>query len=264
MTLSLFPFTDSSSTEKSTGRGKSPAIWEGVPFAAAKLDPRFGFYKDEDFDGIGVDEDEFTVTALNSGASEGFAKLAQAHGVYSLVATTSADHRGAQVQVPGLGSFDPTNDNIVAVEFVVDLFRCSTFFIGLSGNTTSFFDASSVPPDDVDYIGFYRLNGGATSFVVHNEESTDVDDSAELVSASYWQAEAAGASTPARLGFKFNSSKVFAITVDGVPYKTDALSLGNTACPEAPLTLTLAIARGADVDEADVRLDIDLFQGFCN
>lgn len=249
-TLSKFPFGG-------TDPAKSPAIWEGVLDEAARSDPRYGNYWETHFNAIA--DDQVTVTALNSGASEGFAKLASAGGVRSLVATTAADHRGAQVLIPALGSFQVTDGGVLAIEFTVDLFRCSTFFIGLVEDGLTILDASSDLPTNASYVGFSRKNGGVVNFTARDDDGGgDTTDTEQVLAADYYHKLAAGESEPTRLGFKIHGGNNLVIAVDGTPYKTPADDFDLSALPSGEvLTIGLAAARGEDQDEDDVRLDAD-------
>ena len=252
---SLFPFT--------TGvtRGLQSALWDNVPFEPAQSNPEYGsfFYSDIN----NYFDVESSVTALNSGASESFTKIAGSKGKRRLTATTDTDHKGVQVLLPDIGSFQPAAGRQIVVDFGVNLRLCSTFFIGLVEDGITILSASSALPTNKDFIGFYRLNGGAVQFLNHKEDSPDVDDSiSALLAATYYHKESTAQDEVTRLGFKIDRLNRVYIAVDNVGYESDANTLSSSSIPDAALTPGIAIARGADQDEASVVLDVDYIAAF--
>lgn len=245
-------------------RGDMATLWKGANDRAAQGDGSHGSVFEMDFHVLpsGI----VTVTALNSATAEGFDKIAGQYGIASLVATTGADHRGAQVEFDTVGSFLNDANGELIVQFDVNLFRCSTFFLGLFETGATVFDASSALPTNIDFMGFYRLNGGAVNFVSNFDAGTDVTDTVEVLASDYYHAEAAGESEPTRLGFAVSNDKLRRLVVDDVAYKAAVDAYTNTALPSTSINLlpVIAIARGASQDETDVRLDVDrikIYQG---
>lgn len=246
-------------------RGDMATLWKSANDRAAMGDGTYGSVFEMDFHVLpttGV----VAVTALNSASAEGFAKIAGQYGSASLIATTAADHRGAQVYIPTLGSFTNDANGQLIFQADVNLFQCSTFFIGLMETGGTVFDASSALPTDLDYMGFYRLDGGVVSFVSNFDSGTDVTDTVTVLAADYYHKETAGESEPTRLGFAVSNDKLRRLVVDDVAYKSAIDAFTNTALPAATIGLSpvFAAARGATQDETAVRLDVDrikIYQG---
>jgi hypothetical protein len=251
-TLSIFPFTQDQVT-----RGLQAGLWDNVPFEAAKSNPQYGTFEYSDFDNFF--DTEATVTALNSGASESFDKVAATKGKRRLTATTAADHRGVQVLLPAIGSFQPAAGRTIVLDLGLDLRLCSTFFIGLIEDGATIFDASSVLPTNKDYIGFYRLDGGVVKFVSHKEGSPDVDDEVDLLAATYYHAESTAQDEITRIGLRISGLDKVRASIDNVGFRALMDTISGTSIPDGVLTPAFAIARGETQDEATVVLDADYY-----
>lgn len=252
-TLSLFPFTEGA-------RGLQAQLWGGIPRAAALTDPRHGTFVYSDFDNFF--DTEATVTALNSSTGEAFDKVAGTKGKRRLTATTGADHRGVQVLLPAIGSFQPADGRVICIEFGLDLRLCSTFFIGFIEDGATVFSAASALPTDKDYIGLYRVDGGVVKLVTHKEASTDVDDEVQILAADYYHKESTAQTEETRIGIKIVGLDSIYVVIDEQGYRSATETLSGLAIPDAVLTPALAAARGATQDEATVVIDADYYAAY--
>jgi hypothetical protein len=179
--------------------------------------------------------------------------------VVSLTATTDADHKGAQAAFPPVGDIVLHDTNRTIYEALVNLRKCSTFFVGLFETGEAVFGTTSAIPDK-GYVGFRRVNGGDVLFVVHKtgvtEQTVSVIPAADLSTPT---GSNAAADEPYKLGFAVNGHRTIDICVNGVIKAAEqaTLAVSSATLPATVLTRVVAALRGATADESAVRLDID-------
>lgn len=256
---------------KSTpGRELTPALWARILEAWAN-DPSVGSFDFDDFlqpisnttDASGA-HGWFIQDAVAGGTNESFASQASPDGVARLSADTGTDHFGIELHrgmtatnVAGVNlpthSTDPRGR--VVFEARVDLSGSDNYFVGLTEPIVEFLSATGTLPTSSDYIGFYRADSGDLKFVCANDNNggTAVTDEATILT----DAQITAKTDFVKLGFAVNRDQTVDIFVDGVSYRTQALTINSLALPIEGLTKKIATTRGATGDLASVAVDID-------
>lgn len=204
--------------------------------------------------------------------SEGFSTIADEDGVVSLIGTTGTDLQGVMAQA---GISASVGENIVTPQHtdgkgdVVFQARVylndqsnDTFFIGLaepSGGANTLLLNDNTLSLALDYVGFYRLNGGDIQFVCRNDNNGNT-------AVSYAVNVVAAANSPedeyVKLGFRLNANGTGEVFVDDDRIKRTSDTAVDIVVPVGAfpiefLTRTLAVARGATNDNATVALNCD-------
>jgi hypothetical protein len=270
-------------------RERSPALWNNALDNYAD-DKGVGVLRADDFEkGIvgAVDDWEagwwFSEAGAAGAASESFATNGEKYGEFVAGATTDTDHEGIKMQGGASASISegivlPTHataakrSNSVYFEARVymDLDANDTMIVGLFEPDTvgGVLGATSLLLDDVDYIGFYRVDAGDLQFVVRNDNAggTAVEYNVDVLSST--TIAASYDDTWVKLGFRVNSDSTCQIYIDGVEVKYSSettpvkIAVTSTSLPEVELSRTLVAARGATADNGTVAIKCDWIDCF--
>lgn len=258
-------------------RAQSAELWRESLTAYAEQGPEYGSYFFDDFlepytnttDASAVGG-WFIQDAAAGGTNESLASVAGVDGILRLSATTGTDHfgieahRGQSATTLGLinlptATTDPRGDVIFECRLDdLDTAEADNWFIGLTEPIVEFLSATGTLPTTSDYIGFYRADGGALTFVCANDNNggTAVTDSVTLRATADVPTNA-----DTKLGFRVNKDQSVEIFIDGEKILTDTssvpISIDTLALPIEALTLKFATTRGATADIATTQLDFD-------
>ena len=251
------------------GRERSPSLWRNVLEAYAD-DPTVGTLYSDDWhrshaqvvatfaDGWFVSED-----GAAGAASEAFNTNGNPNGEVLLTAATDTDHECVKAQAGPTAAISegivlPTaaadGKAEVVFEALVELSTTlnPTLFVGLCEQDAAVLSTTSVPNDDLDYIGFYRLDNGDLQFIVRNDNAagTAVEYNIDVVASA--DVPSSGVT---KLGFRVNYDNKVEIYIDGAKVsKTSdtgvAVNVPSTALPIEQLARTLLVGRGAAADNA--------------
>ena len=271
-----YPITRISSTE--VGRARSASLW-GSALEAYGNDPTLGTLRSDDFTRpLVVAEDASTGGWLCSedgvagATSQVYNTNANPNGEFVLGGTAGADYVGVKMQAAstvalGEGIVLPTattgskSDVFFEARVYLDLSSNDTLFVGLAepAATVLFLAAASALPDNSDYIGFYRVDGGDLQFVVRNdnaggtavEYNVDVQAAADVTEDDY-----------VKLGFRVTSGQVTEIYVDGTRVVNETagstkIAVTTTSLPIEPLCRTVSVGRGTTLNNATVECLVD-------
>ena len=274
-----YPSTRVSQT--AVGLERSADLWGGVLEAFAN-DPTIGVLRSDDFtrpraqiiatyvEGWFLSEDSAAGVT-----GESFNTTGHPDGQASVAATSGTDHQGIKAQAGPSASVSegivlPTHPTLgkaeVVFEAIVELnvAKNDTLFVGLAEQDSAILSTTSVPNDDLDYIGFYRLDSGDLQFIVRNDNAggTAVEYNVDVVAA----ADVPDAAD-VKLGFRVDASGKVTITIDGVKVKVTsdtgvAINVPTTALPIEALSRTLLAARGETADNGTISVpckSIDCF-----
>ena len=266
------------------GRNRSADLWRGAREQYGN-DPKVGSAFVDDFvrphnnSAVGYADGWYVGEAGTAGATgESFATTGAADGVCSLAATTGTDLQGVQAQAGvsatvGEGIVTCKNANgkgdlIFEARIKLTDAAADTFFIGLAEPSAA---ANTLLLNDntlslaLDYIGFYRLDGGDIQFVCRNDNNggTAVAFAEDVIA----DADAPTASDWIKLGFRVNADGSVEVFVDEVRvHKTsddgDDIVISQDAVPIELLTRTIAVARGSTADNGTVGIDVDWIDAY--
>lgn len=263
-------------------RGRSQGLWRTTPENYGSGHGDGTFYDSQDF------KKALTIASVNTASdgwflseagttgatSEDLSTTTNSDGVLQVSGTTGTDLQGVQasagetatqgenIVLPSHAS-DPKGDVVCEGRFYLNDQANDTFFIGLaepSGAANTLLLNDNTLSLALDYIGFYRIDGGAINFVVRNDNDggTAVSESHEIISAANSTED-----DWASLGFRVNADKSVEIWVDGTRVKVDTsgtkIAVSDTALPIENLTRVFAACRGATNDNAAVSLQADFF-----
>lgn len=261
-------------------RQRTPALWRGTleRYADSVL---LGTFRSDDFKtpqtvtvgAVSNSSWRLSEAGVGGASAEAFDTSTDPDGVANLAATTGtdwigvqafkseADDQGENVVLPTHAT-DPRGTVVFETRVFLDATLNDTYFIGLvepEQGATDVLGATGVPSDAIDYIGFYRLDGGDLQFIVRN-------DNAGVTAVEYNVDVVAAADIPdvawVKLGFRVNADNQVEIYVDEVKkVKTSDtvadIVVPSTALPIENLTRAYVTLRGATGDLAAVSLPID-------
>lgn len=264
----------------SSGRGLMASLWRQSLAAYVSGNPQYGVRISDDFTTpIVANTTDASLTAAGfqwwlqdsaaGGTSESLVSGTNADGHAILSATTGTDHFGISMHygttavTQGVVAL-PTHATAAArrgrvvFQTRVDLGTLDTFFIGLTEPIVDFLSSVSALPTTSDYIGFYRYDDGALTFVTANDNNggTAVIDSATILTAAE-MATAEAITTFMNIGFAVNKDGSVDIVVNGKWYGSAGKSISSLALPIEYLTPKYETTRGPTGDKATVSLTID-------
>ncbi len=257
------------------GKERSPALWRNL-LEKYDIDPSLGTFYSNTFR---TPRTNTTAASANNGwfldeegtagaTGEGFTTNTDPDGVVDLVATTDdlegvKAHAGESVSQ---GENIPLSTHRTAAsvrgtvvfeaQVYLDLSANDTMFVGLA-EPQDIWDDDNTFSDDIDYVGFYRLDAGDLEFVVRsdNNAGTATETTVNVVAAADITED-----DWVKLGFRVNDNQTIEIFIDGVlvPATSDSgnalISITVANLPVDSLTRTLAVARGTTANNATVSL----------
>lgn len=257
------------------GRERSPALWRNELEKYAD-DTLLGTLRASDFKTPrtqAVDTANagwyLAETGVAAATNEAFTTNADPDGVCVLSATTGTNFMGVQVQA---GESTTQGENIVLpshptlakgtvifeTRIYADVQANDNLFIGLHEVDAAVLSTTATLAADVDYIGFYRIDGGDLQFRVRNDNNggTAVEYNVNVVAAADMPED-----TNVKLGFRVNYDNQVEICVDGTIIKRDTaganIRVPANALPIEVLTRTMAVSRGATNGNATVAVACD-------
>lgn len=265
-------------TKSTKGRELTAGLW-AKHLEAYNHDPSVGTFRFHDFleyranttDATGV-KGWFLQDAAAGGTNENFTSVEGVDGRVTLSATTGTDYFGIEahygetatslgiIELP-TSTTDPRGD--VVFETRLNLGTVDTWFVGLTEPIVDFLSATCTLPTTSDYIGLYRLDGGAIQLVAANDNNggTAVTFAVSILTAA--QATALQALGYVNLGFCVRRDGGVDVYVNGVPYtKVAAATVNSLALPIEALTYKIGLYRGPTADAATVSATIDWVASF--
>ena len=266
-------------TPATPGREKTPNLW-GKALEAYAVDPAVGIYRFDDFTDkflanttdASANSNWFIQDAAAGGTSENFTSIDGVDGLVTLSATTGTDHFGIEAHygstattqgIINLCTHSTDERGDVIVEFYIKIDDCDQWFVGLTEPIVEFLGATGALPTSSDYIGFYRSDAGALTFVAANDNNggTAVADSVTLLTAA--QTTTLQAAGYMKLGFKVKRDQKVSVYVENESYQV-AIDAGfnKLALPIETLTYKIALQRGPTADNATVAATLDWVGSF--